>query len=219
MIGLDLVKPADGALSILCLGAHSDDIEIGAGATVLELARRYPEARIAWHVFAGAGSRGEEARASAEHFTRGYASANIAVHEFRDGYFPAQLADLKPQLEAAKAASKPDVVLTHFRGDLHQDHRTISDVTWQTFRDAFILEYEIAKYDGDLGAPNFFVPISVDAYKEKLESLERFFGSQRSKDWFTADTFSALMRLRGVECRAASGYAEAFYVRKGVLAL
>ena len=217
MIGLQFGRPRNGALSILCLGAHSDDIEIGSGATLLDLSRRYPKARIAWHVMAASDIRKDEARASAEYFTRGFAESRIFIHDFLDGLFPAQLAELKSTLEAAKIASEPDVVFTHFRADLHQDHRTVGEVTWQTFRDALILEYEIAKYDGDIGAPNCFFPVSDDDRHNKIEALERYFPSQRDKDWFDKTTFSALMRIRGVECRATSGYAEAFYMRKAVL--
>ena len=217
MIGLDLTVPANGAIGILCFGAHSDDIEIGAGATLLELSHRYPNARIAWHVLAADGIREEEARESAAYFTRGFANAEVNVHRFIDGAFPSQLQAIKQVMERVRETFIADIVFTHYRGDLHQDHRAVSDVTWQTFRDHLILEYEIPKYDGDMGAPNAFCPITDLLKNQKLEALHRNFSSQRNKDWFDGDAFSAIMRIRGLECRSASGYAEAFYCRKAVL--
>ena len=217
MISLEPGKEVDGGLRILCFGAHSDDIEIGAGATVLGLARRHSDARIAWHVLAGKGAREAEARDSAAFFTHGFARAEVHVHGLDDGSFPAQLRELKCVLEEAKNAFPADIVLTHYRQDLHQDHRTLGEVTWQTFRDHLILEYEILKYDGDLSVPNMYVPVSESMKDQKLKALEQHFASQRGKDWFCAETFSALMRIRGVECRSPSGYAEAFYSRKMVM--
>lgn len=217
MIGLDLNAEEGREPRILCLGAHSDDIEIGAGGTVLELARRYPGAHISWHVLSAEGDREREARESAAYFTRGFASAEIQVYPFDDGIFPSQLPALKKALRDARDRFHPDVVLTHYRDDLHQDHRSVSEVTWQTFRDHLILEYEILKYDGDIGKPNAYVPIEDAVKNEKLEGLQKFFVSQRGKDWFSDESFSALMRVRGVECRSPSGYAEAFYCRKIIL--
>ena len=216
MIGLDFIAPAGRELGILCFGAHSDDIEIGAGATLLELSRRFPNARIAWHVLAAEGGREREAKESAAHFTRGFASAEVNVHGLADGTFPAQLEAVKQVMERVKVKFPADIVFTHFQQDLHQDHRTVAEVTWQTFRDHLILEYEILKYDGDIGRPNAFFPVSDAARKEKLEALQKYFGSQRDKDWFDDEAFSALLRIRGVECRAPSGYAEAFHCRKAV---
>lgn len=202
---------------ILFLGAHGDDLEIGACATILELAEAYPSARAAWIVFSAVGERAAEARSSARYCTRGFSDSEIELHTFRDGYFPYHAGEIKDCFEAIKARWQPDLVLTHYRDDLHQDHRLISDLSWQTFRNQLILEYEIPKYDGDLGSPNFFVAVSDGKRDEKLAILERYFASQASKAWFTPDTFLALMRIRGVECRSETGFAEAFYCRKAVL--
>lgn len=199
---------------LLCLGAHSDDLEIGAGATILQIAEANPSGEIAWIVFSGVGERRDEAQRSAEHFAAGYAGKRIEVHGFEDGFFPYHGPEIKRIFETLKRDLHPDIVFTHFRDDRHQDHRLISDLTWQTFRDHLILEYEIPKYDGDLATPNLYVPVSEQTREEKLKSLDLHFGSQRSKDWFTRETFLALMRLRGVECRSGSGYAEAFHCRK-----
>ena len=198
---------------ILCLGAHSDDIEIGAGATILSLAAKYPQATICWVVFSARGARLDEAKSSAKYFSHKFHATEIVVHEIRDGFFPSSIETLKPLLEELKEFN-PDIVFTHYRNDLHQDHRTVSDLTWQTFRDHLILEYEIPKYDGDLGSPNVFHPVSIAEHSDKLAALNRFFVSQKDKSWFSDDMFSALMRLRGVECNSSSGFAEAFYCRK-----
>ncbi|WP_405234366.1 PIG-L deacetylase family protein [Lentisalinibacter salinarum] len=217
MIGLEIGGFSDRAIRILCVGAHSDDIEIGAGGTILELAQQYPAAHVSWHVLSAEGQRADEARDSAAYFTSGFAKAEIHIHEFPDGTFPAQLGAIKRTLEAARASFPAHIVFTHYRGDLHQDHRTVAEVTWQTFRDHLILEYEILKFDGDLGVPNAYVPVSDEVRGIKLEGLRRFFETQRDKDWFTDDALSALLRIRGVECRSRSGYAEAFYCRKAVI--
>lgn len=216
MLGLSPNFDAGKSPDILCLGAHSDDIEIGALATVLHLAKAYPSARVTWAVFSASGERSDEARSSAEYCTQGFSESNIRLFEFPDGHFPQELTAIKAAFEELKTVCSPDLVLTHYREDRHQDHRTISDVTWQTFRDHLVLEYEIPKYDGDFGIPNFFVPASQEFCKQKLEILDRFFGSQRSKGWFNEDLFMAVMRLRGMECRSPTDYAEAFYVRKAV---
>lgn len=202
--------------TILCLGAHSDDVEIGACATILGLAEKYPEGRIAWTVFAASGQREAEARASAEYCVDGFAGAEIRLHAFPDGFFPAEAARLKEVFESLKAECRPDLIFTHYRHDLHQDHRQISDLTWQTFRDHLILEYEVPKYDGDFGTPSLFCPVPAHLHEAKLAALDRFFATQKAKPWFTAEVFSAVMRLRGMECRSPSGYAEAFYCRKAV---
>ena len=217
MIGLNFIGPADREIAILCIGAHSDDIEIGAGGTILEIASRYPNSRIAWHVLAADGERADEARASAACFTRGFAHAEIQVHDFVDGTFPVQLTAIKRALEKVRDSFTADVVFTHYRDDLHQDHRTVGEVAWQTFRDHLVLEYEILKYDGDIGRPNAYFPVSDSVRREKLEILQEHFASQRGKDWFEEEAFSAMMRIRGVECRSPSGYAEAFYCRKARL--
>lgn len=199
--------------TILCLGAHSDDIEIGAGATVLRLIRENPGARIVWVVCAAAGTRGDEARASAARFLEGAGNAELVLQEFRDGHFPHQWAELKAFVETLKKHA-PDLVLTHYGQDLHQDHRTLSELTWNTFRDHLILEYEIPKWDGGMGSPNVFVPAATADADAKIALLMECFASQAGKHWFDDLTFHGLMRLRGLECNAPDGLAEAFYARK-----
>ncbi|MBI5652424.1 MAG: PIG-L family deacetylase [Chloroflexi bacterium] len=214
MLGVDLKIDPNAPLRVLCLGAHSDDIEIGCGGTLLKLSARYPRLAVDWIVFGASGARGDEARASAQDFLRAVESKAIRVYDFRDGFFPYAGAQIKDHFEELKRASAPDLILTHYRNDLHQDHRLLCELTWNTFRDHLILEYEIPKYDGDLGAPNFFVPLDEPTIQQKIKLLLEHFGTQRSKDWFTADTFRALLRLRGVEARAPTQFAEAFYARK-----
>jgi LmbE family N-acetylglucosaminyl deacetylase len=204
-----------GALrSVLCLGAHCDDIEIGAGATILKLVAAQAALRVHWVVFSSTEERGAEARASAGDFLGGAASADVQMKTFTDGFFPAEGQAIKQCFEELKARVTPDLVLTHYRDDRHQDHRLISDLTWNTFRDHLVLEYEIPKYDGDLGQPNCFVPVDDQQRAFKVDAILRRYASQRSKEWFTAETFNALMRIRGVECRSRTGYAEAFHARK-----
>ena len=203
--------------SILCLGAHSDDIEIGAGATVLRLVRENPKARIVWVVLAASGRRGEEARAAAARFLEGAGATEVLLQEFRDGHFPVQWAEIKAFFETLKPYA-PDSVLTHYGQDLHQDHRVVSELAWNTFRDQLILEYEIPKWDGGFGSPNFFVPANVADADAKIGALMQCFPSQAGKHWFDDLTFRGLMRLRGLECAATEGLAEAFYARKVSLA-
>jgi LmbE family N-acetylglucosaminyl deacetylase len=207
-----------GALQVLCLGAHADDIEIGCGATLLALfaARRNIDCR--WVIFSGGGGpREAEARKSAGRYLARAARGDLAVHPFRDGYFPYIGGDIKDAFEALTRTVSPDLVFTHARDDRHQDHRVISDLTWNTFRSHLILEYEVPKYDGDLGTPNLFVPVSAAVARTKIRWLESAYASQRSKRWFTADTFHGLLRLRGVESGAPDGLAEAFYARKALV--
>ncbi len=199
--------------TILCIGAHSDDIEIGAGATVLKLIRDNPSARIVWVVLAASGLRGDEARAAAAGFLEDAGSSSLHLEQFRDGHFPDQWAELKAFVESLKSHA-PDLVLCHYGKDLHQDHRLVSELVWNTFRDHFILEYEIPKYDGGLGSPNFFVPASVSDTDRKIALLMSSFTSQTSKHWFEDLTFRGLMRLRGLESCAPDHLAEAFYARK-----
>jgi LmbE family N-acetylglucosaminyl deacetylase len=213
---LSLVPHKRGQLHLLCIGAHSDDLEIGCGGTVLELLQRHRFV-VTWIVLSGVGRRGHEARASARQFLSRARRSRIVVEEFRDGYFPAQHAEIKDFFEKLKGELTPDLVLTHAGGDLHQDHRLVSELTWNTFRDHIILEYEIVKYDGGLGSPSVFVPLSLASQQRKVRLLLRAFGTQRSKRWFTAETFNGIMRIRGVECNSPSGYAEAFYARKIVI--
>jgi LmbE family N-acetylglucosaminyl deacetylase len=216
MIHLNLEGGRERALKILCLGAHSDDIEIGCGGTVLELASRYPKAEFHWVVFSATGVREAEARRGAELFAGSRIPQGPQLKAFRDGFMPFVGADVKSVFEELKTLS-PDLIFTHNRKDAHQDHRLLSELTWNTFRDHFILEYEIPKYDGDLGQPNVFVPLSASVRARKIRHLMSAFPSQRTKRWYSPETFEGLMRLRGVECGAAEGHAEAFHARKMLL--
>ena len=216
MLALDLPRKAAGPLKILCLGAHSDDIEIGCGGTILRLLAGQQEIEIVWVVFGAGGKREQEARGSAAFFLSQAKNENIIVKGFRDSFFPFEGAQIKGFFEELKPIS-PDLIFTHYRKDAHQDHRLIEELTWNTFRNHFILEYEIPKYDGDMGQPNVFVPLDKEIYEKKVRYLMEAFETQRSKQWFGKETFLGLMRLRGMECVAPSGYAEAFYCRKLVL--
>ena len=199
---------------ILCLGAHADDIEIGCGGTLLKWRQQYPDLQVHWVVFSAEGQRASEAQNSARRML-GQAAHEISVQDFRTSYFPFDAAKIKEFFESLKVVT-PDVIFTHYRDDRHQDHRVLSDLAWNTFRDHFILEYEIPKYDGDFGAPNIFVPLTDELAQKKAAHVFESFPSQSDKHWFSEETFLALMRLRGVEC--ASRYAEAFYCRKLALA-
>src|SRR5215468_1132590 len=201
-------------LSVLCLGAHSDDIEIGAGATLLSIMDRGVRLEVQWCVLSGAGDREKEAKASAIDFLSDATATQIEVMSFRDGFFPEQGSAIKSWFEALKGRANPDIILTHRRDDAHQDHRQVCRLTWNTFRDHCIFEYEIPKWDGDMGQPNLYVPVSASALQRKIHLLISHFGSQRSKQWFDRETFLGLARLRGMECRAPEGYAEAFVARK-----
>lgn len=213
MKGLRLAEPGQ-RLAVLCLGAHADDIEIGAGGALLEWSAAGARLDVTWCVLSASGAREAEARASASDFLAGMERSRVEVHRFRDGYFPAEANDLKAWFEDLKGRVEPDVILTHRGDDAHQDHRELSRLAWNTFRDHTIFEYEIPKWDGDLGRPNLYVPLSEAVMDRKVDLLLRHFGSQRSKHWFDAETFRGLARLRGMECRAPSRYAEAFYARK-----
>jgi LmbE family N-acetylglucosaminyl deacetylase len=213
---LELAVPG-ARLSMLCLGAHSDDIEIGAGAMLLSMLERGIRLDVHWCVLNGIGERKREATASATDFLAGAESAKIEVMSFEDGFFPEQGQAMKSWFEDLKGRINPDLILTHRGDDAHQDHRQVSRLTWNTFRDHCILEYEIPKWDGDLGQPNLYVPVSPGALKKKIDLLLLHFGSQRSKHWFDAEAFTGLARLRGMECRAPERYAEAFFARKLVL--
>jgi LmbE family N-acetylglucosaminyl deacetylase len=199
---------------VLCLGAHADDIEIGCGGTILKLVARYPHAKFHWVVFSAAEVRKDEAEASASRFLAGAASSTIEVWSFRDGYFPYVGTNIKDFFEDLKREINPDLILTHHGRDLHQDHRLLSELTWNTFRDHVILEYEIPKYDGGLGSPNLFVPLTTSEKERKIELLLASFPSQTARSWFTQSTFDGIMRLRGVESNSPSGYSEGFYCRK-----
>jgi LmbE family N-acetylglucosaminyl deacetylase len=214
---LRIVGPQD-RLSVLCLGAHSDDIEIGAGATLLSWLEEGIRLDVHWCVLSSGGQREREARASAADFLVSAASREIEVLNFRDGFFPEQGEQIKIWFEELKRRVEPDVILTHRRDDAHQDHRQVARLTWNTFRNHLILEYEIPKWDGDMTSPNLYMPVSAAAIRRKIELLMSHFGSQRSKQWFDAETFLGLARLRGMECRAQQRYAEAFVARKLLLA-
>jgi LmbE family N-acetylglucosaminyl deacetylase len=205
-----------GVRRVLCLGAHSDDIEIGCGGSILQLAAARPDLEIYWVVFSANAPRRAEALASAEAFLANVSARNVTVHAFRDGYFPFEGAAIKDEFEALKPLA-PDLVFTHCRHDLHQDHALLCQLAYNTFRDHLILEYEIPKWDGDLRTPNVYLPLTTAAAARKIELLMQQFATQRSRDWFTADTFQALMRIRGLEARAAEGLAEGFYTRKLIL--
>ncbi len=213
---LSLVIPPDrrGKLKLLCLGAHADDIEIGCGGTVLRLAAEMPDLVVRWIVFSGAGRREAEARNSAAAFLENVSERQIEVLRYRDGYFPFQGAEIKDYFEAVKGDFDPSLVLTHWQGDAHQDHRLLAELTHNTFRDHLVLEYEIPKYDGDLGNPAFFVPLTRAQIRRKVETIGQQFSSQRGRSWFSDDTFLAMARLRGIGCNAPEGLAEAFYARK-----
>ena len=216
MLTLSLPEKNSGPLKILCLGSHSDDIEIGCGGTILRLLSDRQELDVTWVVFGSSNKRDQEARDSADRFLVQAKNKNVIVKNFRDGFFPFEGAQIKDYFEELKAVS-PDLIFTHNRKDAHQDHRLIAELTWNTFRNHLVLEYEIPKYDGDMGQPNLFVPLEQEIYEKKVQYIVEAFETQRSKQWFGKDTFLALMRLRGMECVATSGYAEAFYCRKLVL--
>ncbi len=220
MISFSPVSPARSeGRRVLCLGAHSDDAEIGCGGTSLSMIAARPDTQVHWIVFSAAGPRAEEARASADIFLNGAAHTEVEVLGFRDGFFPYQGADIKERFEDLKRRFTPDVVFTHRGQDRHQDHRLVSELTWNTFRHHTVLEYEIPKYDGDLAQPNVFVPLNDESRARKVELLMQHFGTQRSRTWFSPDTFDGLMRLRGIECASPTGYAEAFHARKVTLDL
>jgi LmbE family N-acetylglucosaminyl deacetylase len=204
-------------LKILCLGSHSDDIEIGCGGTILRLAEQYPSCEFHWVVFSAIGVREDEAQRAAILFAGPTGLKGPVLKRFPDGFMPFIGADVKAVFEELKQTFSPDLIFTHSRKDAHQDHRLIAELTWNTFRDHLILEYEIPKYDGDLGQPNFFVPLTKELFQKKVRFIMEVFQSQHVKRWFQEDTFLSLMRLRGMECNAPSGYAEAFYTHKLVL--
>jgi LmbE family N-acetylglucosaminyl deacetylase len=216
---LHLLLPKDRPLRLLCLGAHSDDIEIGCGGAVLKLLEERQDVQVRWVVFSSSSSpqRAEEAARSASLFLERAAGRQLVIKDFRDGYFPYIGAQIKEFFEGLKLDFSPDLIFTHHARDLHQDHRLLSELTWNTYRDHLILEYEIPKYDGDLGSPNVFVHLSEDLCRRKIGYLFDAFPSQHDNQWFTEDTFRSILRLRGIESNAKDRYAEAFYCRKLVL--
>ena len=199
---------------MLCLGAHSDDIEIGAGGTLLSWLDRGVRLDVYWCVLSGIDERGREAKASATDFLAAAENRTIEIMNFRDGFFPEQGEQIKAWFEALKGRVNPDIILTHRQDDAHQDHRQVSRLVWNTFRDHLVLEYEIPKWDGDMARPNLYMPVPASVIQRKVELLMSHFGSQRSKQWFDPETFLGLARLRGMECRAPERYAEAFVARK-----
>ena len=218
MLPLNLSRDPAAPLQVLCLGAHSDDIEIGCGGTILQLLSGYSNLSVSWVVFSSGREREREARASAALFLKQARRKKVTVKNFRDGFFPYEGAKIKEFVETVKKGLDPDLIFTHYRDDRHQDHRTISDLTWNTFRRHLILEYEIPKYDGDMASPNCFVPLTPEICTRKIDYICKVFKTQRGKEWLTEDTFRAIMRLRGVECQAPDKHAEAFYCRKLTLA-
>jgi LmbE family N-acetylglucosaminyl deacetylase len=217
MIHLHLDHRGTEGLQVLCLGSHADDIEIGCGGTILRLAEQYPGCAFHWVVFSATGAREAEARRGASLFVGPTALRGLLLKTFPDGFMPFVGAEVKAVFEELKQAVSPDVIFTHSRRDAHQDQRLIAELTWNTFRDHMILEYEIPKYDGDMGQPGLFVPLSSEVYQAKVRYIMEAFQSQHTRRWFEPETFLSLMRLRGMECNAPSGYAEAFYCRKLVL--
>ena len=217
MLSMLFEQVAEKPLRLLCLGAHSDDIEIGCGGTILKWLEAYPNLQVHWVVFgADQPQRADEARTSANLFLTKAQTKDIRIKGFRDSFFPYIGAEIKAYFEELKAVA-PDLILTHYREDFHQDHRLICELTWNTFRHHLILEYEIPKYDGDLGQPNVFVPLDEALCREKVAYLFEAFQTQTQRSWFSEDTFLALLRLRGVEAAAEQKYAEAFYCRKMIV--
>lgn len=216
MLNLSFSNQLNSARKLLCLGAHSDDIEIGCGGTILRWLQEDPDLEVSWVVLSSNRERKKEASRSADLFLKGARRKKVFIRSFRDGFFPYQGADIKEYFEALKKRVSPDIVLTHYRDDRHQDHRLVSDLTWNTFRREPILEYEIPKYDGDFGQPNLFVHLTDKICRKKIQYILDVFHTQAGKPWLTADTLQAVLRLRGVESHAPK-YAEAFYSRKMIL--
>ncbi len=208
------ILTGDGPLRVLALGAHADDLEIGCGGTLLRFASERRELEIVWVVFCSTPERATEARASAGAFLTGVARSRVVIHDHRDGFLPYSGASVKESFEALKREVSPDLVLTHHREDRHQDHRLVSELTWNTWRNHLILEYEIPKYDGDFGSPNLFSVLPAAIVDRKIALVLEHFRSQAGKQWFSPELFRAVARLRGMECAAAEGLAEGFYCRK-----
>jgi LmbE family N-acetylglucosaminyl deacetylase len=217
MLELGARRAREAPLRLLAIGAHSDDIEIGCGGTILKLIEEESVSEVWWVVLTGGAERAAEARCSAEAMLVGVPGSHVILKEFRDGYFPYDGADIKHFFEELKGEVSPDVIFTHQRADLHQDHRVTCELTWNTFRDHLVLEYEIPKYDGDMSIPNLFVSLHESLCRKKIEHLMTHFASQRSKRWFAEDLFSGLLRLRGMECNSPTSFAEAFHCRKALL--
>jgi LmbE family N-acetylglucosaminyl deacetylase len=217
MLQCEFVIQKDRILRILCIGAHSDDIEIGCGGTILRLISEYDNLEVYWVVFCSIHQREKESITSANRFLKDAKHKHIIIKHFKDGYFPYIGQEIKNCFELLKSRISPNIIFTHYRHDLHQDHRLISELTWNTYRDHVILEYEIIKYDGDLGVPNFFVHLDESICLEKIKFIMDSFKSQQNKDWFTPDALLSILRIRGIESKAPEKYAEGFYCRKLVL--
>lgn len=216
MLKLNLSRKEADPFVVLCLGAHSDDIEIGCGGTLLQFKKIFPRLRFHWVVFSASGDRRQEAAKAVELFTVG-CDKEVIFKDYRDGFLPYHGGEVKDFFEELKGQVNPNLILTHWQGDAHQDHRLVSELTWNTFRDHLILEYEIPKYDGDLGRPNLFVPLETPLHERKVDYLLDGFASQRDRRWFDRETFLGLMRIRGMESNSPSGYAEGFHARKIVI--
>jgi LmbE family N-acetylglucosaminyl deacetylase len=217
MLKLGIENQNGSTLKILCLGAHSDDIEIGCGGTMMRLIEEHEQLEIYWVVFSAREQRRREARASAQSILGKLKKKTIVTKNFRDGFFPFEGYAIKDEFEALKKKFSPDLILTHYRDDRHQDHRVVSDLTWNTFRDHLILEYEIPKYDGDIGNPNFYFELTRAQCERKRDLIMNHFVSQHKKHWFTENLLFSILRLRGMESGRSSEYAEAFYCRKGTV--
>jgi LmbE family N-acetylglucosaminyl deacetylase len=217
MISLNLTRRTAGPLTVLCLGAHADDIEIGCGGTLLKLIEQRPDIIVHWVVFSATPPRAREAKRSAGIFLKGAAAKNVVIKNFRDSYFPFMGDRIKKFVAQLGRDVSPDLIFTHHRKDLHQDHRLLAELTWNAFRNHLILEYEIPKYDGDMGAPNAYVHLTKDMAQKKVRRICEQFQTQTTKQWFSEDTFLALLRLRGIESNSPSKYAEAFYCHKALL--
>jgi len=214
MLKFELDKPKDKDLNILCLGAHSDDIEIGCGGTILKLLSEYSHARVHWIVFSATKKRSEEAKVSAKHFLAKASQKKIEIKKFRESFFPYIGAEIKETFEKLKQKVSPDIIFTHYRHDLHQDHRLVCELTWNTFRDNLILEYEVIKYDGHLSKPNCYFWLNEEICKNKISYIMNFFKSQNKRSWFSEESFSSILRLRGIESNSPGGYSEGFTCRK-----
>jgi LmbE family N-acetylglucosaminyl deacetylase len=214
---LALAMPRSAALRVLCIGAHSDDLELGCGGTMMQWLSTRPAVEVTWIVLSASGERESEARASARALLRRAVRREVVLADFPDARFPAHFARLKALFAGLGERIVPDVILTHGLSDRHQDHRLVAELTWQTWRNQLILEYEVPQYEGAPGRPNLYVPLPGPIARRKVAHLLRHFRSQRGKDWFDERVFDALMRLRGLECRAPGGMAEAFESRKAVL--
>ena len=206
-----------GIRNVLCLGAHCDDIEIGCGGTILRLIKENPKLNVRWVVFSSNPRRKREALAAARLFLGTEVRSRVVIRTFRDSFFPYEGKAINEFFESIRKQFQPDLIFSHYRHDLHQDHRVISDLTWNAFRNHLILEYEIPKYDGDLGSPNFFVGLDEAVCEKKIGNIMAAFPSQSGKQWFTDDTFRSMLRIRGVESNAEGRYAEGFYCRKAVV--